>query len=153
MRVEACIDAAASPERVWEVIANPHRVPEVLAGVTRWDVAGDVERGLGARYRVLMRVGSIDVGGVVEVVEFDEPRDLAWHSVTGIDHRGRWRVRPLERGRSRVHLRLSYSAPGGLLGLLADRVAAPMVRSNLRRSLARLQRAGLDAEPVDLLPP
>ena len=36
---------------------------------------GDQEPGLGARYRMLLRVGSAEVGGLIEVVEYDEPRD------------------------------------------------------------------------------
>ena len=67
---------------------------------------------LGARYRMLMRVGSADVGGLIEIVEFDDGRDLAWTSVTGIDQRGRWRIRETPDGRTRVTLRLSYGAPG-----------------------------------------
>jgi hypothetical protein len=39
-----------------------------MAGVTRWEVADDGTPGLGARYRTLMRVGSADVNGLVEVV-------------------------------------------------------------------------------------
>ena len=54
--------------------------------------------GLGARYSMRMHVGSADVGGLVEIVEFDEPADLAWTSVTGIDQRVRWRLRETDDG-------------------------------------------------------
>ena len=37
-------------------------------------------------------------------------------------------------------LRLSYHAEGGLLGVITDRVAAPIVGGNLKRSLAELKR-------------
>ena len=91
---------------------------------------------------MLMRVGSAEVGGLIEVVEFDEECDLAWTSVTGIDQRGRWRVR--ETGtpnRTRVELRLSYGVAGsGLMGWAAERVAAPTVGRHLRRSLHQLKR-------------
>ena len=140
MRVESCIDVQAPPSVVWALITDPGIIPELMAGVTRWEVTGDVERGLGARYKVRMHVGSAEVGGLVEVVEADDNRDLAWSSVTGVEHRGRWRLRQPRPGCTRVTLRLSYSAPGGLLGLVADRMAAPMVRSNLGRTLDRLKR-------------
>lgn len=140
MRVETCTEIAASPEAVWDVVADPERVRDVMVGVTRWDIEGDCAQGLGARYRVRMLVGSAEVGGLVEVVEFDERRDLAWSSVLGVEHRGRWRLREVRPGVTRVTLRLAYSAPGGVLGLLADRLAAPMVRANLRRSVDRLKR-------------
>ena len=44
-----------------------------------------------------MRVGSAEVGGLIETVEFGPERDLAWTSVTGIDQRGRWRLREAAR--------------------------------------------------------
>ena len=50
---------------------------------------------------------SAEIGGLVEVVEYDEPRDLAWTSVTGIDQRGRWRLRERAAAhRTHVELRL-----------------------------------------------
>jgi carbon monoxide dehydrogenase subunit G len=146
MRVAAQIDVAAPPEAVWEFIVDPERYLHFMSGVTRWESAGDQRMGLGARYRLLMRVGSAEVGGTVEITEYDEPRDMAWNSVTGVDQRGRWRVR--ERGhrghpsRSHVEFRLSYGVAGaGLLGWLSERFSAPMVTNNLRRSLQQLKRA------------
>jgi uncharacterized membrane protein len=141
MRVAAQVDIAVPPELVWSFVTDPGRYLHFMSGVTRWEVVSEQERGIGARYRTLMRVGSAEVGGLVETVEYDEPRDLAWTSVTGIDQRGRWRLRPREGERTRVELRLSYGVAGsGVAGWLAEHVAAPTVRENLRRSLAELKR-------------
>jgi len=141
MRVGARIAVSAPPELVWEAVTDPDRYLHFMAGVTRWEVAGERRRGLGARYRMLMRVGSAEVGGLVEVVEFAAPRDLAWASVTGIDQRGRWRLRARPDGRTTVELRLSYGVAGaGILGWLSEQVAAPTVRGHLSRSLAQLKR-------------
>jgi len=142
MRVQAEIDVAAPPELVWDFVTDPTRYLHFMNGVTRWEVASEQERGCGARYRMLMRVGSADVGGLVEIVEHEEPRDLAWTSVTGIDQRGRWRLRERAGGvRTRVELRLQYSVAGaGVAGWLAEQIAAPTVRENLRRSLRELKR-------------
>ena len=96
---------------------------------------------MGARYRTLMRVGSAEVGGLVEIVEWDEGCDLAWASVTGVDQRGRWRLRARPDGHTRVELRLAYGVAGsGILGWVAEHVAAPTVRGHLRRSLQQLKR-------------
>jgi uncharacterized membrane protein len=112
-----------------------------MSGMTRWEVASEREHGLGARYRMLMRVRSAEVGGLVEVVEWDEPRDIAWTSVTGVDQRGRWRLRGRPGDCTRVEFRYSYGVAGaGLLGWAAEKVAAPTVRGNLRRSLQQLKR-------------
>jgi uncharacterized membrane protein len=139
MRVDTSTAIDAPPEVVWELVSDPMRVCELMAGVARWDVEGARDRGRGARYRVLMQVGSVPVGGLVEIVEWDEGRDIAWTSVTGVDQRGRWRLRRRDDGGTTLTLRLSYGAPGGLLGLLADRFSAPMVRANLRRTVANVR--------------
>jgi uncharacterized membrane protein len=139
MRVEQQILVDASPEDVWTIIEDPGCYTHLVAGITRWEVEGRKERGLGARYQMRMAVGSAQVGSLIEIVEFDAPRDLAWTSITGLDQRGRWRLREQEDGQTKVSLRLSYQAPGGLLALIADRLAAPMVRAHLRRTLHNLK--------------
>jgi uncharacterized membrane protein len=139
MRVEAQTEVNAPPSAIWPMIVDPEQLPRFMAGLTRWEPAGPSPFRLGARYRVHMLVGSAHVGGLVEVVEFDSQRDIAWTNITGIDHRGRWRLRERRPGCTDVTLRISYSAPGGLLAVLADRLAAPMVRRNLRRSLVSLR--------------
>ncbi|MBV8220311.1 MAG: SRPBCC family protein [Solirubrobacterales bacterium] len=141
MRVNASIVVAAPIESVWAIVTDPERVLSYMSGVTRWEVAGDVRIGLGARYRMLFRIGAAEVGGLVEVVEFDEPCELAWTSVTGLDHRGRWRLREEPGGRTRVELRLAYVVAGaGLSGWLVERIAAPSVSRHARQTLRQLGR-------------
>ena len=141
MRVGAAIEVSAPAAAVWEHISDPERYLHFMAGITRWEVVSDEPKGLGARYRTLLRVGSAEVGGLVEVIEYDQPQDLAWTSVTGIDQRGRWRLRARPGGRTRVELRLSYGVAGaGLFGWLSERIAAPIVRGHLERSVRQLKR-------------
>jgi uncharacterized membrane protein len=141
MRVGAHIDVAAPAQLVWWFVTDPARYLHFMDGVTRWEVMSEHDRGLGARYKTLMRVRSAEIGGLIEIVEYDEPRDLAWTSVTGIDQRGRWRLRELDTKRTRVELRLSYGIAGaGIAGWLAEQLGAPTVRGNLQRSLQELKR-------------
>jgi uncharacterized membrane protein len=142
MRVAARIQVSAPATAVWAFVDDPARYLHFMSGVTRWEVAEEeAPTGAGARYRMLMRVGSAEIGGLVEVVEHDPPSDMAWTSVTGVDQRGRWRLRERDFGRTDVELRLSYGVAGaGLLGWVAERVAAPTVRGHLRRSLQQLKR-------------
>jgi uncharacterized membrane protein len=141
MRIGADTLLAAPIEDVWSIVTDPERVLSYMSGITRWEVAGDLATGLGARYRILFRVGAAEVGGLVEVVEFDTPFDLAWTSVTGLDHRGRWRLREAPGGRTRVEFRLAYVVAGaGLSGWLAERIAAPSVSGHVRRTLQQLER-------------
>jgi acyl-CoA synthetase (AMP-forming)/AMP-acid ligase II/carbon monoxide dehydrogenase subunit G len=139
VRVEESIEIHAPCEDVWELVSDPSTYPGFMSGITRFDPENEGEPGVGARYSMRMHVGSAQVGGRIEVVEWDAPREMAWTNVTGIDQRGRWRLRDQGNGSTLVTLRLAYSAPGTFLSTVADVVSARLVKSNLRESLERLK--------------
>jgi uncharacterized membrane protein len=143
VRVQADIDVNAPATAIWEAVTDPVRMIHVLDHVTRWDQIvppWPEPAGLGTRYRMLMRVRSAEVGGEIEVVEWDPGRDMAWTSVTGVDQRGRIRLRERVPGRTHVELRFAGGvAGGGLGGWLAEKVAAPTIKSSLDASLVLLK--------------
>ena len=141
MRATAAATISAPIETVWNVVSDPERALSFMSGVTRWEIDGDAQVGLGARYRMLLRVGSAEVGGLIEVVEWDPPKELAWTSITGVDQRGRWRLRSVPGGRTRAEIRLAAGVAGsGVAGWVAERVAQPIVASHLRNTVAQLTR-------------
>jgi uncharacterized membrane protein len=141
MRINGDIEVAAPIDLVWSIVTDPERVLSFMSGVTRWEVVGPEPTGLGARYQSLLRVGAAEVGGLIEVVEWLPPSECAWTSVTGVDQRGRWRLRERPHNRTRVELRLAYGVAGaGLTGWVAERVAAPTVSGHVRRTLRQLKR-------------
>jgi len=142
VRIEQRIEVAAPPAAVWAYVTDPTNYTHFMEGVTRWDVAGNKDRGLGARYRMLIHVGSADVGGLIEVVEWKPARHMAWSSVTGVDQRGRWLLRQAGDGRTRVTFRFAFGvAGGGFMGMVAERVAARQLRRRFRQALLNLKRA------------
>jgi uncharacterized membrane protein len=140
MRVERRRVIKADRHLVWKVVGDPDRYPEFMANLERWETANDLPAGVGARYTVHWKIGSVPVGGLIEVVEFDESRDLAWVGITGITMRGRIRLREAADGETRVTFRLSYQAPGGILGYIADRIAARQVGRIVGDSLKNLKK-------------
>jgi uncharacterized protein YndB with AHSA1/START domain len=140
MHVVVHAEIAAPRQAVWDYIVDPDHYRDFMDGMTQWEIEGRRRTGLGARISMRMRVGSADLGGRIEVVEIDPPCDLAWTSVTGVDHRGRWRLRPRGGGRTHVELRVTYHAPGGVMARLADFLAYPIVRGHLQRSLSALKQ-------------
>jgi fatty-acyl-CoA synthase len=140
MRVDEAITISCRPSAAWELVGDPSRYGSLISGVTRWEsTRSAATTGVGARYIMRMRVGSAEIGGEVEVVEYQPGCDLAWTGVTGIEQRGRWRVREVEPGVTRVGLRIAYQAPGGLTGLVADRLSAGQVRKHVRQTLTSLR--------------
>ncbi|MCD6014177.1 MAG: polyketide cyclase / dehydrase family protein [Solirubrobacterales bacterium] len=141
MRLNESTIVSASPKLIWDYIADPGNALHYMSGVTRWEVVSERRSGLGARYRMLIQVGSAEVGGLIEVVEFSPERDMAWSSVTGVDQRGRWRLRGVGGSRTRVEFRFAYGVAGaGITGYISELVAAPSLRRHLRRSLQLLKR-------------
>jgi acyl-CoA synthetase (AMP-forming)/AMP-acid ligase II/uncharacterized protein YndB with AHSA1/START domain len=148
MRVERDILIDASCDEIWELVSEPDDYGRFWHDLTRLERKND-EHGLGARFALRMRIGSADVGGLIEIVDWDPVADMAWTSITGIDHRVRWRLREADDGRTKVVLRLSWDSPGGLLGSAADRVAAPMVATTLEQTLKNLALELEDEEVRD----
>ncbi len=66
-------------------------------------------------------------------------RDLAWIGITGVTQRGRFRLRDTGDGRTRVDFRMTYEAPGGVLGVVADWVAARQVGRTMTETLENLR--------------
>jgi uncharacterized membrane protein len=142
VRIEQKVTVNAPRRLVWEYVTEPANYPLFIDGLTRWEVAGDRHTGLGARYRMLIRVGAADVGGLIEIVEWQPEGDMAWSSVTGVDQRGRWRLRELADDCTRVTFRFQYGvAGGGIMAVIAERVAAISLNRRFHVSLLNLKRA------------
>src|ERR671923_48790 len=84
MRLNESIVTSAPPKLVWDYLAEPSNYLHFMSGITRWEVAGDRRTGLGARYRMLIKVGSAEGGGLIEIVEWHGPRrDLLGTALRG----------------------------------------------------------------------
>ncbi len=142
MRIDRSVTIDAPRSQVWDYVTDPAKYTEFMEGLERWDVEGKPARGLGARYRVLIHVGSAAAGGLIEIVEWSPEGDMAWSSVTGVDQRGRWRLRETSDGRTKVSFRFAYGVAGaGITGMLAERVASIELRRRFKRSLENVKRA------------
>jgi uncharacterized membrane protein len=141
MRLSESVVIGSPPRVVWQYLEDLDGWERFIAGVTRWDVDGEASSGVGARRRMLIKAGSAEVGGLIEMVEWDEPNDMAWSSVTGIDQRGRFRLRPAGSGSTRVEMRYQYGvAGGGITGWISEHISAPSLSRHLRLSLQQLKR-------------
>ena len=146
MRVEEWIRIDAPREEIWRYVSEPERYSEFMVGSTWSPVPDEPSSGPRARFEICIEVGSIDLGGIIEVVEWDPPHELAWTNITGIDQRGRWILR--DRGdHTDVTIRLSYQVPGGFLALVASQLGKPLIQRDARQSLQALREA-VERAPV-----
>jgi uncharacterized membrane protein len=140
MRVERRCVINADRDVVWKIVGDPDCYPSFMTNLERGESANEQRSGVGARYTVHWKIGSVPVGGLIEVVEFDEGRDLAFVGITGITVRGRFRLRDGGQGQTKVTFRLSYQAPGGIFGYIADRIAVRQVGRTLAETLKCLKK-------------
>ena len=140
MRVERTVTIRAPRERVWTHLEDPARHSRFMHDATRWERRGSRRKGIGARYSVRLRIGAAHAGGEIEIVEYEPGWELAWTGVTGLEHRGRWRLRDAPGGGTRVTFRITYSSPGGMWGMAVDAASAPMLAGVMERSLQELKR-------------
>jgi uncharacterized membrane protein len=145
MHIEQSIEVEAPREEVWKYVSEPERYEEFMFASHWAPVKGEPTSGPRARFQISIEVRSIDLGGIVEVVEWDPPHEFSWTSITGIDQRGRWILRDCPAG-TMATIRASYQVPGGVLALVASQLSKPLIRRDLRRSLVALKDA-VEAEP------
>ena len=140
--VSASREIAASPERIFELIADPAHQP-------RWDGndnlrearPGQRVRGAGDVFTMTLTTGSVREN---HVVEFEEARRIAWHpSEVGRrqpGHLWRWELDPL--GDSRTLVTHTYDWT-----LLSDRNRLPTAKATTQdRLMASLDRLAVLAE-------
>jgi ribosome-associated toxin RatA of RatAB toxin-antitoxin module len=124
---------------VFALISDAARYPEFFAGITKWEPRSRKRRGVGARFRVLMKVGSIEAGGTVVVEQWEDERLIAWRSEAGLRQSGRWELEPTDTGAA-VTLELEYDLSGGPVGWLVERLVASIVGRNLLATLLAARR-------------
>ena len=152
MRIEESRTTSASPGEVWELIGDPAELGRLSERLTVTPLEPEQGVGVGARYRVLLDFGAAPVGSNVEVVEYEPGRELAWTSLTGVDHRFRLRIRERSPAGSRLTLRFGYASPGPL-GMISDFAAFRSVRAILEEAIDALARRADGApEPAPSTP-
>ena len=138
MRLTRSVLVRRPPAEVFAVVSDVDRYCEFFHGMTQWRPLSRKRRGKGARYRVLLEVGSIEAGGIVTVTEWVEGRSIAWESETGVDTRGRWSLQPAGDG-TRLSLEIAYDLPGPVAGLV-ERLTARIVSRNMEATLLSARR-------------
>jgi ribosome-associated toxin RatA of RatAB toxin-antitoxin module len=126
------------PDAVFDLLADVEAYPTFLRGFSRWEQVGDEPLGEGARFRVLMQVGSIEAGGVIRVVTWDRPDTIAWRAERGVDSRGRWRIEPTASG-TRLTLEIAFELDGPVRWLV-ERLTARIVDRNVQATLLAARR-------------
>jgi acyl-CoA synthetase (AMP-forming)/AMP-acid ligase II/uncharacterized protein YndB with AHSA1/START domain len=146
MRIEKETVLSAPPPEVWKLLGDPVALSRFSDQVSVERQPGTEAPGIGARYRIMLTVGAVPVGGNVEVVVYEPERELQWTTVTGVDHRLRLRLRETDGGHTRLTLRFAYDSPG-IFGTAAD-LASFVPVSHIMHGLLASIAGHLESRPV-----
>jgi ribosome-associated toxin RatA of RatAB toxin-antitoxin module len=138
VRIERRILIERPPKDVFDLVSDPTAYDEFFVGISLWEPRSRKRRGVGARFKVLMQVGSIHAGGVLRVTKWKVPERIAWRSESGVELYGSWTVREAQAG-SELSYEIDYSLPGPF-GWLAERLTGRIVDRNARATLLAARR-------------
>jgi ribosome-associated toxin RatA of RatAB toxin-antitoxin module len=139
MRLEQKLLIERPPKDVFALVGEPSRYPEFLTSITSWKPMSDHQHGVGARFRVLTKVGAVEVGGVVSVDRWDEEEKISWSAEQGVHQSGSWTLTPLDGG-TELALVIEYDIGGGLVGRLVERIAARTLARKMWATLLAARR-------------
>ncbi|GLU47541.1 SRPBCC family protein [Nocardiopsis ansamitocini] len=112
-RVSRTIVIAAPAPKIFDILADPRRHPEMDgSGSVQGAIEGPGRLGLGSRFGMDMRLG-LPYRITNEVVEFEENRLIAWRHKG--PHRWRWVLEPLDEHTTKVTETFDYSYAGSFV--------------------------------------
>lgn len=139
--IDQRIVIAAPPARLFELLADPLRFPELLPAFPRVELVSEQGRCPGARYFMLMQVGQLSAGSVQRLTEFVPPKRMAFESESGIELRGALSITELGAGQSELRVTLQYQVPGlRLPARFVDRMTRHIVDRQVRATLLSVKR-------------
>lgn len=121
VRNEVQIDAP--PERVWEILIDPERLPQYNATIVEVsDATGPLDQ-VGASYNAVAKVYGRRIEGRWEVTEVDPLRRIVQRASAG-DEGAATVIGTIEPagGGTRAAVEVDYQLPAGFLGELADKL-------------------------------
>ncbi len=128
----------APVEAVFAYVDDHRNTTRYMKDLTRWEPAGTVTHGKGARFAVAMKAGPMTLSSVVDITVWTENRAIGWTSREGFKQTGKWSFASAGDG-SEATFDLEYELPGGIAGRVLSRAADPIVRSNIQQSVRNLR--------------
>lgn len=133
---ETTVDAP--PAVVFAYLDDYRNTPKYMAGLKKWEPAGDKTHGEGAMFLGAMDAAGQTLESTLEITTWRQDEAIGWTPRDGFKQGGQWTLTPEGDG-TRVSLAVEFSFPGGFAGKAVAKMAEPVVKNNVRQSVAKLK--------------
>jgi len=140
-KVEETVQIGASPEEVWAVVMDPHRLGDWVTAHREVEDAPDGELSEGDSFKQKLKVTGPSFKVRWTVVEANEPNVAVWEGKGpgGTKADVRYEL-TAEGGGTRFDYCNNFELPGGPLAKAAGGIAGPPATKQARESLANLKK-------------
>jgi uncharacterized membrane protein len=134
-----CSEGIAAPiEAVFAYVDDHRNTTNYMQNLTKWAPVGSKTHGKGAKFQVAMKAGPMTLSSVVDITTWTQNRSIGWTSLEGFKQKGRWSFAKDGDG-TEATFDMEYELPGGIAGRMVSRVAEPIVRGNIEKSVRNLR--------------
>jgi uncharacterized protein YndB with AHSA1/START domain len=143
-RVEESIDIDAPIDDVFAAVTDPRRTPQWNAAIVEVSELSDARVGVGLTWRQVARYAGRTVTFQCRVDEYNPPHEGVLDITGDYEARIVTLCERVER-RTRVIQSIEFAEPTGLRGRLEMKVVHPLIRHEMRGTMAR-QKEALERE-------
>jgi uncharacterized protein YndB with AHSA1/START domain len=135
--VETC---EAPVEVVFEYLTDYRHVVEYWHGMTTFEPVGEPDRGLGAVYDAVTKLGPATLKSRIRTVAWETNAQLSYEAISGMRSTTTYELAKVDENRTRVTLRIEFQLPGGLLGRTMGQTLEPYIASAAKKTAEGMSR-------------
>lgn len=138
-RIEERVVLREERARLFGFVTSPDHFPEYVAGYAGGCVTSERPTGLGSAFEWRAKLGPLGLDATERVVEWQPPDKVVYAGrMAGVDFRSAM-ILDEAAGGTELKVAIDYSVPRGRGGRMAERVIGPLIKADVKASLARLR--------------
>lgn len=139
--IDRAIIVQRPAEVIFPIVSDPTRFLGLFSGSIGAEQVSEEGQCVGARYLVLMKVGPINAGSILQITQWRSPERLAWKSEQGVSQTGSLALEPLPGGSTEVRIQVSYAVPGPRVpAIVVERLTRHVVDRRILATLLSIKR-------------
>ncbi len=136
--IKCVVEIEAPVEAVFAYVDDYKNTTKYMRDLTRWAPVGGKTHGKGAVFDVAMAAGPKTLDSVIEMTGWTENKSISWESTGGFHQKGSWKFTS-KAGVTSATYEMEYEFGGGIAGKVLAKVAEPIVRMNIEKSIEQLR--------------